>query len=198
MYAFFLFWVKNHYESQCALADISPSFLVFLLYYKSGDHFEKLHSNTTLSCVHICLSLFADSLPTCTRTLILPQIEGLAEISPRQLGTSSLTEPDPAVLCWICMRASYQLMYASWLVVYCLISAVQVSWNCCSSYRVTLLLSFFQVFPNSTIGLSNFCPLVGCKYLHLTLSEICWVFWRAVMIGSFIWALHSLSNTVRP
>jgi hypothetical protein len=43
-----------------------------------------------------------------------------------------------------------------------------------------------------------FCPLVGCKYLHLTLSAACWVFWRAVMLGPFLWALHSLSNSVRP
>jgi hypothetical protein len=40
--------------------------------------------------------------------------------------------------------------------------------------------------------------LVGCKYLHLTLSAACWVFWRAVMIGPFLWMLHSLSNSVRP
>jgi hypothetical protein len=32
------------------------------------------------------------------------------------------------------------------------------------------------VFPNSTTGISCFCPLVGCKHLHLTLSAACWVF----------------------
>jgi hypothetical protein len=40
--------------------------------------------------------------------------------------------------------------------------------------------------------------LDGCKYLHLTLSAPCCVFQRAVMIAPFWWALHSLSNSVRP
>jgi hypothetical protein len=42
---------------------------------------------------------------------------------------------------------------------------------------------------------SSFCPLVGCKYLHLTLSAVCWVFQRTVMMGPFFVAL---SNSVRP
>ena len=62
---------------------------------------------------------------------------------------------------------------------------VQVNWDCWSSYRVTLLLSFFQFFPNSTTEVSSFCPFVGCKYLHLTLSAACWVFWSAAIIGPF-------------
>jgi hypothetical protein len=28
--------------------------------------------------------------------------------------------------------------------------------------------------------------LVGCKYLYLTFSAACWVFWRAIMLGSFV------------
>jgi hypothetical protein len=43
-----------------------------------------------------------------------------------------------------------------------------------------------------------FCPSVGCKYLHLTLSAACWVFQSVVMLGPFLWVLHSLSNGVRP
>ena len=39
--------------------------------------------------------------------------------------------------------------------------------------------------------------MIGCKYLPLTLSAACWVFWRAVMIGPFLWVLHNLSNSVR-
>ena len=78
------------------------------------------------------------------------------------------------------------------------ISEVQVGWDCWSSYRIALLLSFSQHFPNSTTGINCFCPLVGCKHLHLTLSAACWVFLRAVMIVLFLWAFHSLSNSVRP
>jgi hypothetical protein len=58
------------------------------------------------------------------------------------------------------------------------------SWHCLSSYGFVLLLSFFQVFHNSTTGVSSFCLLVGCKCLHLTLWAACWAFWRAAMLGS--------------
>ena len=44
----------------------------------------------------------------------------------------------------------------------------------------------------------TFKPLKMALYLHLTLSTACWVFWRAVMLGPFLWALHNLSNSVRP
>jgi hypothetical protein len=43
-------------------------------------------------------------------------------------------------------------------------------------YRIALLLSFFQLSPNLSTGISSFCPLVGCKHLHLTLSDACRVF----------------------
>jgi hypothetical protein len=45
-----------------------------------------------------------------------------------------------------------------------------VSWNCWSSYGVALPFSFFKPSPNSTIGVHDFSPVVGCKYLHLTQS----------------------------
>ena len=73
----------------------------------------------------------------------------------------------------------------------------QVNWDCWPFYMVTLLLSFFQLFPNSTTGVSRFCSLVGCKYLHLSLSAACWVFREAVMVVPLLWAHHSLSNSVR-
>jgi hypothetical protein len=50
------------------------------------------------------------------------------------------------------------------------ISGVQNSLECWSSYRVALLLSFFQLFPNATTGLQSFCSLVEYKYLHRTFS----------------------------
>jgi hypothetical protein len=53
-----------------------------------------------------------------------------------------------------------------------------------------------STFRNSITGVSCFCPLVGCKYLHLTLSAACWVFRGAVIIVPFLWVLHSLSNSV--
>jgi hypothetical protein len=62
---------------------------------------------------------------------------------------------------------------------------VQVNWDWWSSYRVALLLSFLQSFPNSTTGVSCFCPLVRYKYLPLTLSAAWWVFQSAVILGPF-------------
>jgi hypothetical protein len=59
-------------------------------------------------------------------------------------------------------------MLSGWWLGVWGISEVQVSWNCWSSYRVTLLLSFFQLFPNSITGVPRFFFLVCCKYLHLT------------------------------
>jgi len=103
------------------------------------------------------------------------------------LGTSSLTEPRPGshllYMCWG-PHLSWCMLPGWWSSVW-EISGVQVSWDCWSSYRVALLLIFFQIFPNSTRGVSSFCSLVECTYLHLTLSVACWGFERAVMIGLF-------------
>jgi hypothetical protein len=115
------------------------------------------------------------------------------------LGASSLNEHRPGSPLLCVLVASYQLVYPACLVVQCLRDlGVHINWDCWSSYRVALLLSFFQSFPNSTTGVSCFCPLVGYNYLPLTLSVACWVFWSAVMLGPFLWPLHSLSNSVRP
>ena len=81
------------------------------------------------------------------------------------------------------LHISWYMLPVWWLSVW-EISGVQVSWDFWSSYRTTLLHSFFQAFLNLTTGVTRFCPLVGCKYLHLTFSVACWAFQRAVMLGS--------------
>jgi hypothetical protein len=117
-----------------------------------------------------------------------------------RLGATSLTElrhSSPLLnMCWG-LHISWYMLPGWWSSVWEM-SGVQVNWDCCSSYRVALLLRFFQLFPKSTTGVSSFCSLVGCKYRHLSAS--CWVFWRAVMIGLYLWALYSLSqsNSTRP
>ena len=81
--------------------------------------------------------------------------------------------------------ALYQIVFAAWLVAQFLIDLiVQVIRDYWSSYEVALLLTFFQPFLNSTTGVPGYCPFVGCKYLHLTLSATCWASWMAVMLGS--------------
>ena len=103
------------------------------------------------------------------------------------LGESSLTEPKPSSpLLYVCWEPhiSWCMLPGWWFNVW-EISRVQANWDFWSSYRVNLLLSFFQLFPNSTTGISCFCPLVGYKYMQLNLSNSCWVFQSAVMIGPF-------------
>jgi hypothetical protein len=55
-----------------------------------------------------------------------------------------------------------------------------------------------SAFPNWRTGVTCFCPLIWWKYLYLTLSAVCWVCQRTVMIGPFLWVFLSLSNSVKP
>ena len=67
------------------------------------------------------------------------------------LGASSLTEPRPdcplLYMCWE-PHISFCMLPGWWSSVW-EISGVQVNWGVWSSNRVTLLLSFFQLFLNS-------------------------------------------------
>ena len=58
-------------------------------------------------------------------------------------------------------------------------------------------LQLLSTFSNSTPGVNSFGTLFECKYLHLTLPAACWVFRSAVMLGPFLWVLHSFSNSVK-
>ena len=51
-----------------------------------------------------------------------------------------------------------------------------------------------SAFCNSTTAANCFCPLIGYKYVHLTLSAPCLVFQRAVMIGPF--CEHSIASVI--
>jgi hypothetical protein len=100
------------------------------------------------------------------------------------------------------LGASYQLVYATWLVVQCLRNLsgegtrlIETAGPPTRSPSSSASSSFYLIQRQ---GVTSFCPLVGCKYLHLTLSAACWVFQRAVMIDPFLWALHSPNNSVRP
>jgi hypothetical protein len=117
-------------------------------------------------------SFIQDDVPTpcphITRTphSLGPQISG-------GLGAFSLTESIPSspllYTCWG-PHSSWCMLPGWWLSVW-EISVVKVNWDCWSSYRVSLLLSFFQLFPNSTIGVT----IGSCTYLHLT----------QLLVGSF-------------
>jgi hypothetical protein len=66
------------------------------------------------------------------------------------------------------------------------ISRVWMSWDCWSPYGITLLLSFFQPFPNSTTRVLDFSPLIGCKNLHLSQSAASWASQRTATLGSYL------------
>ena len=69
------------------MADVSPIFLVFLLYYKSDACCEILHSDPTLSLVFVSAFFHQLLAHLNTRTLISPQVEGLTESSLQHLST---------------------------------------------------------------------------------------------------------------
>jgi hypothetical protein len=99
------------------------------------------------------------------------------------LGIFYLIEPRPrSSLLYMCVgpHISWYMLPAWWSRVW-EITGVQINWHCWLSYRVALLLSFFQPLSNSTTGAISFCLLVVLKYVHLTLSAAWWVFQKSVI-----------------
>jgi hypothetical protein len=102
----------------------------------------------------------------------------------RGLGASFLTKDRPGRLLLYVLGASYQLVYAAWSV-----SQYQQCWG--SRLVEIAALTFGLPFCSASSRFSLiqpqgflFSPLVGCKYLHQTLSSACWVSQTAVMLGS--------------
>jgi hypothetical protein len=142
------------------------------------------------------------SFPPCWMSPPLPymtsKLSGGSSIL--RVGASSLNEHRPSspllYVCWGHISAGVCCLVGSpvWEIL-----EIQINWDCWSSYRIAHLRIFIHPsFPHSTTEVSCFCPMVGCKYVHLILSAACWVFQRAVMLGPFLWILHSLSNSVGP
>jgi hypothetical protein len=111
------------------------------------------------------------------------------------LGASSLNEHGPKCpLLYVCWEPhiSWCMLPVWWSSIW-EISGVHTNWYCWSSFW-TPSPQLLSAFPNSTTRISCFCPLVECKYLHLTLSAAYWVFLGAVMLGPFLWVFHCLSS----
>jgi len=96
-------------------------------------------------------------------------------LGPWGLCAFSLTDSRPgSPLLYMCWEPHIRwYMLPGWWSSVWDIPRLQISWHCWSSCRVTLLLSFFQLLPNSTTGVTSFCPLVGCLHL-LALLAACW------------------------
>jgi hypothetical protein len=96
------------------------------------------------------------------------------------------------------LGASYQLVYAAWLVVQCLrdlggVRLIETAGPPTGSPSSSSSSSFSLIQPQGSADSVHWLPTNICIWL-----AACWVFQRAVMISPFLWALHSLSNSVRP
>ena len=85
-------------------------------------------------------------------TLLLHQaslLTGASSLSRIKLGTSSPTEDRPGSILLYMYQGPWtsSCMLTVWWLSVWEISGVWVSWNCWSSYGVTLLLTFFHPFP---------------------------------------------------
>lgn len=164
-----------HVKEKCTINTLQNSQLIFFLIF---NYFIYLHSS---HC-----QLLSPPHPTFLHAIHLPHVSrGCFPLSSGPAGCpfswdSSLLKIRTIFSHWDQTRqssamykcgASNQPVHAAWLVAHSLgaprgpgyLRLLVFLW-------VTLLLSFFQPFPNSSTEDPSFCLLVGCKYLHLTLS----------------------------
>ena len=103
--------------------------------------------------------------------------------------------PDPAVLCCICAGASYQLVYAAWLVAQCLrdlgspnqLRLLVFPWG----HPPPQLLPTFPQFNHRG-------QLLSISWMLVSASDsfsCCWAFQRVAILGSCLPAHHSISNS---
>ena len=83
------------------------------------------------------------------------------------LGASSPTEArqcSPLLHMWL---EPWNSHVCSWLVAYLLgaLRVICVSWYCWSSYEAAIPFSSLNPSPNSSIGVSDFSLILGCKHL---------------------------------
>jgi hypothetical protein len=152
--------------------------------------FHSPHLTSTLRLLHIShllptpLCLHVDA-PTHT---IWP-LNSLGPPVSWGLGVLSLNEHRPgSPLLYVCwgLHISWCMLHVWWTSIW-EISVIETAGAPAGSPFSSA--SFSLPYFNNRV--SCFCPLVGCKYLHLTLSAACWVFWRAVMLGPLLWVLHT-------
>jgi hypothetical protein len=176
--------MKQYYKLWTWITFSNLFFIFYLFIYLFIFALQMLFSSqSTLWLFHIPQYPSASYLHENVPTLNPHPTRSLNTVGPSGfwgLGESSLTEPRPSrLLLYMCWgpHISWYMLVGWWSSVW-EISGILINWDCWSFYRVTLLLGFFHLFPNLTTGFSSSCPLVGCKYLHLTLSAACWVFQR--------------------
>jgi hypothetical protein len=114
------------------------------------------------------------------------------------LGASSLTNPrcDSPLLymCWE-PHISWFMLSVWWSSVW-EIARVQVNRDCRAPFRVVPSLASFTL--SLIQAQDQQLPSRGWVQISASDSAACCIFQRAVMIGPFLWAIYSFSNSVRP
>jgi hypothetical protein len=114
------------------------------------------------------------------------------------LGASSLNEHRPrSSLLYICWGPHISwYMLSVWWSSFWEIAGVQITWDCLSSNRIALLLSFFQPSLIQQEGSAASVNWLGANICIWLFNCLLGLSGGAFMIGPFLWAFHSLS--VRP
>jgi hypothetical protein len=146
-------------------------------------------------------SLLSPSRHGCPCSQLTPPLNALGSPGSWGLDASSLNEhrsSNPLIyVCWGC-HISWCILPVWWSTVWEILE-VQINWDCRFSYRVTLLLSFFQLSLIQQRGSAVSVHSLGAnKYnsLHLTIPTAFWIFQSVVMLSPFLWTLYNLRTKI--
>ena len=98
-------------------------------------------------------------------------------------------------VCWV-LRTSLCMLFGWWFCL-CELPGVQVRWHYGAFYGITTCFTSFSPSSNSSIGVLDLCPMVGCKCLHMSQSAAGRYSQRTVMLGSCLKVQHSISQRIR-
>ena len=88
------------------------------------------------------------------------------------------------------------MLFGWWLGLWEL-PGIRVSWDCWSSYGVTISFSSFSPSPNSFLGVSNLSPMHGCQYLCLSQSAAGRASQRTAMLDNSYKGKHLIGTGFR-
>jgi hypothetical protein len=65
-----------------------------------------------------------------------------------------------------------------------------------SLYGATIYFNSSNPSLNSSVVVTDLCSVLGCEYLHLSQSTVGGASQRTAMLGSYMKAQHSISNSM--
>ena len=148
-----------------------PSRIPVIRYFSLlKNYFIYLHSSRCPPPSSLSHSSSSNSSYSCVPTRPPPSLRPQV---PQGLGTFPTGARLGSPLLHVYLPQTSLCMLPGWWLGLWVFPGVQVSWDCWSSYGVALPFSFFNPSPNSTVGVPNFSPMVGCKCL-VSVSVGCW------------------------